>query len=129
MFARIIDLLLICVAIAGAVWTYQIKHEAESSANRIKSVQAQIAAQNRKIVLLEADWAIETAPGRLEGLAGRFEDQLELRRMESSQIATRDELPRLRQAPSARDGETWAARNDNTITGSIGELIEREGGR
>lgn len=129
MIARLTDIFLVAVAIAGAVWTYQIKHEAELSAKRIASVKAQIAAQNRKIVLLEADWAIETSPERLEGVAKRFEEQLGLRPMKSSQIVSRYELPQLREAPSEEEGETWAGKNDETVTGSIGELIEREAGR
>lgn len=129
MIARLTDVVLVGVAIAGAVWTYQIKHEAELSAKRISSVKAQIAAQNRKIVLLEADWAIETAPDRLEAVARRFEKQLGLRPMESSQIATRYELPELREAPTEEESETWAGKNDETVTGSIGELIEKENGR
>ncbi len=129
MIVRKLDVALIAVAIAGAVWTYQIKHEAELSAKRIASVKAQIAAQNRKIVLLEADWAIETSPARLEEIAKRFEKQLALRPMESMQIIDRYELPELREAPSEEEAETWAGKNDETVTGGIESLIERNDGR
>ena len=129
MIVRIVDLTLVAVAIAGAVWTYQIKHEAELSAKRIASVKTQIAAQNRKIVLLEADWAIETSPERLDEIARRFEKQLALRPMESTQIIERHELPLLREAPTPEEGETWAERNDETVTGGIEALIEKENGR
>ncbi len=129
MIVRKLDVTLIAVAIAGAVWTYQIKHEAELSAKRIAGVKAQIAAQNRKIVLLEADWAIETSPARLEKIAKRFEEQLALRPMESTQIITRYELPELHQVPTAEDAETWAGKNDETVTGGIDALIEQSDGR
>ena len=64
--------------------------------NTLASIETQIAAQNRKIVLLEADWAIETSPERLESFARRFQKQLALRPMESTQIIERHELPQLR---------------------------------
>lgn len=124
---RYLDGVLVLVAVAGAVWTYQIKHETESSARRIKSLKVQIAAQNRKIDLLEADWAIETGPARLESLATRFADQLGLQHMQSSQIATIEELPEIRQQPTSEETETFADNNDGTVTGSIGDLLNREG--
>lgn len=123
---RVVDALLVAAAIAGAVWTYQIKHEAELSAKRIKTLKSQIQAQNRKIDLLQADWAIETSPARLEMLSNRFETQLGLRAMESSQIATIDELPDIRETPLPEEIETLAETNDGTLTGSITDLIERE---
>ena len=129
MIVRKLDIALVAVAIAGAVWTYQIKHEAELSAKRIASMKAQIAAQNRKIVLLEADWAIETSPARLEEIARRFEAQLTLKPLESTQIIERHELPNLREAPTEEEGETWAEKNDETATGSIEALIEESDGR
>ena len=129
MIERTIDIALVAVAIAGAVWTYQIKHEAELSAKRIASIKTQIAAQNRKIVLLEADWAIETSPKRLSEVSKRFEKQLALRPMESMQIIELHELPQLREAPTDEEVETWAGKNDETATGGIEALIEKENGR
>jgi len=129
MIVRIVDLALVAVAIAGAVWTYQIKHEAELSAKHTASIKTQIAAQNRKIVLLEADWAIETSPERLRAVSKRFQKQLALRPMESTQIIERHELPQLRDSPTDEEVETWAGKNDETATGGIEALIEKENGR
>ena len=93
---RITDAVLLAGAIAGAIYTFQIKHEAEMSAKQLATLKAQIAAQQRKISLLQADWALETAPARLEALSEQFSDQLMVRPMESSQIIELDELPDLR---------------------------------
>ena len=67
---RIFDIMLLLAAIAGAVYTFQIKHEAEQAAKKLATLRAQIAAQDRKSDLLEADWALETSPARLEEIAG-----------------------------------------------------------
>ena len=45
---RITDAVLLGVAIAGAIYTFQIKHEAEMSAKQLATLKAQIAAQQRQ---------------------------------------------------------------------------------
>lgn len=123
---RIVDTILVAAAIGGAMWTYQIKHEAELSAKRIASVRSQIIAQDRKIALLEADWAIATDPSRLEKLAETFEAELSLRPIESSQIVSESELPAFRVDRDGEDDEIFAGEKDQITTGGIGALIKRE---
>ena len=59
---RLTDIILVFIVVAGAAWTYQIKYEAKNSADRPRDLNAKIAQQNEKIVLLQADWAIMTGP-------------------------------------------------------------------
>ena len=126
---RITDAVLLIGAVASAIYTFQIKHEAELAAKDLATLKAQIAAQERKIALLEADWALETGPGRLEVIANQFVDQLMLRPMESSQIIERHELPGIRPEPEieddTREADNGENDNSNLLTGSIGDLIER----
>ncbi|MEP0943716.1 MAG: hypothetical protein ABJH63_13840 [Rhizobiaceae bacterium] len=126
---RITDAVLLIGAVAGAIYTFQIKHEAELSAKQMATLKAQIAAQQRKIALLEADWALETGPGRLEVIAKKFVDQLALRPLESSQIIERHELPDIRPEPVIEDDTREAENNEQgdskLLTGGIGDLIER----
>ncbi len=124
---RIFDIALLGLAVAGAVYTYQIKHEAELSAKRIRSLQAQISAQDRKIILLDADWALATNPTRLKVIAEQYNKQLSLSRMESSQIVDLNELPGLRQDRELDVEETYAGKNGDIITGGIDALLERDG--
>lgn len=120
--------MLLGVAVAGAVWTYQIKHEAELSAKHINNLNAQVAAQNRKISLLEADWAIGISPARLERIAAQFAPQLQLIPMSSSQIVDRAELPGLRVDREETDEEVYAGRDGDIVTGGISGLIEKKRG-
>lgn len=122
---RITDILLISAVVAGAVWTYEIKHQSEQSAKTLANLRTQLNSQNTKIGLLEADWAIMTNPTRLERIARDFSEQLLLRPMESSQIILLDELPPLRQVEE--DLQTPTASNSEidteSITGGIGALV------
>jgi len=117
---RLTDMALIAVAVGGAIWTYQIKHEAELSAKRLNDLRAQIQAQNDKIVLLEADWAIFTSPDYLEPIAKRYETQLGLKQMESTQIVTARELPPVRLKPVQEEMIAEGEGIDTTLTGGIG---------
>ena len=123
---RVRDLLLIAAVAGGAVWTYQTKHRAELSAERIEELKRQTAAEQARIRLLEADWAIATSPDRLEELAERFSEQLGLEPMQSHQIVTPQELPPLREREKPLTDDTYAGEPDSMTTGSIGDLIARE---
>ena len=90
-------------------------------------MRAQISAQERKIALLEADWALETSPARLEAIARQFESQLELKPLDPQQIVDTTELPALRTERNGPDDETYAESEGRIVTGGIGGLIEREG--
>lgn len=125
---RIVDTVLVAAAISGAIWTYQIKHEADQSAKRIASLHSQIKAQNRKIALLEADWAIDISPARLEKVAEKFKEQLGLRALASSQIVELSELPGFRVDRDAPSEEIYANESDDIVTGGIDAIIERESG-
>lgn len=122
---RITDIALLTAAVAGAIYTFQIKHDAELSAKKLATLKAQVAAQHRKIALLEADWALETGPARLERISIRHFDQLNLRAMESTQIIDHSELPDLRPDPVVDVDERLAGDDANLTTGGIGELIEK----
>ena len=126
---RVTDGILVIAAIAGAVWTYQIKHEAELSARKLSDLRSKIAAQENKITLLEADWAIMTSPSRLEKLAEKFKEDLQLAPLQSTQIVTLDELPDVRPAPDIEQIQVDADPStpdvaeaneiDETVTGSV----------
>ena len=122
---RITDAVLLGIAVAGAIYTFQIKHEAELAAKQLATLKAQIAAQQRKISLLEADWALETGPARLAAIALQFSDQLKMRPLESSQIINLSELPEFRPAPEPDVDERQAGQDAKLTTGSIGDLIEK----
>ncbi|NKB51821.1 MAG: hypothetical protein GKR97_06295 [Rhizobiaceae bacterium] len=122
---RITDAILLGVAVAGAIYTFQIKHEAELSAKELRTLKAQIGAQKRKISLLQADWALETGPSRLEAIAAQFSDQLMLKPMEAFQIIDPSELPDIRPKVEIDVDTRQAGEGEELTTGGIGDLIQK----
>lgn len=106
---RLIDVILVLAVIFGAVWTFQIKHDAELTARELAQINRQISDQRNKIALLKADWEILTGPARLERVAGIFAGRLDLVPLEPSQIISLDELPPLRAEPDFDSEETTAS--------------------
>jgi len=126
--ARITDILLIVAVIVGALWTYQIKHVSELSAREIASLHKQIIAQNNKITLLQADWAIMTSPNRLEKVVKMFGEELGLIRLEPAQIIKMHELPPVRPVETEEHINVDVQDIDRKITtGGIADLIKSGG--
>ncbi len=123
--SRLTDALFIAAAIGGAVWTYQIKHEADISAKALNSLRAQIRAEDRKMTLLEADWAIATAPDRLRAVVAAHGDQLNLETLDTNQLSTLDDLPPMRPVPEIDEVQADAGGEDRLTTGSIADLLKR----
>ena len=113
---RIFDVLCIIAIVAGAVWTYQVKRQAEASQKEITRLTVAIAVEKERFMFLQADWAYLTSPARLEKLVERFAEPLELRPMEASQVVRIEDLP-----PPMPKPESMLADNGdaNLTTGSV----------
>lgn len=123
---RLTDAILVLAVIVGAFWTFQIKHEAEQSAKRLADLRQQIDAQENKIILLQADRAILTGPGRLEVIADTFKEELGLADMLSTQIVKLSELPPLRPKEDNEVIQVEADSIDDLITtGGIKKSIPK----
>lgn len=119
------DVVLTGLMIAAAIWTFQIKHEAEISSDKVANLLRQIDREKDKIDLLQADWAVLTQPKHLQSVAGKFAGELRLQQLEVDQIITLENLPPLRQQDDPAFDPIGAlargAASDDVITGSIGE--------
>ncbi|WP_341760349.1 cell division protein FtsL [Candidatus Endowatersipora endosymbiont of Watersipora subatra] len=89
---RVTHILMMGSVLIVTIWTYGIKHESKQSAKTLVRLRGELAKQNTKISLLEADWAIMTNPDRLEKIAKKFQSQLQLQAIQSNQIIQLDEL-------------------------------------
>ncbi len=123
--SRLTDALFIAAAIGGAVWTYQIKHDADIAAKALASLHKQIRAEDRKMTLLEADWAIVTAPDRLRAVVAAHGDQLALELLDTNQLATLDDLPPRRPVPEVEEVLANGEVDRGLATGSIADLLKR----
>ena len=114
------DIVLTGLMIAAAVWTFQIKHEAELSADKVAKLQGEVNREKDKIDLLEADWAVLTQPRHLQSVAEKFVDELHLQQLKVDQIITPDELPPLRNVDDPIGALARGAAADDIVTGSVG---------
>ena len=114
------DIVLTGLMIAAAVWTFQIKHEAELSSDKVADLQHKIDRENDKIDLLEADWAVLTQPNHLQNVAKKFANELPLQQLEVDQIITPNDLPPLRQVEDPIGALARGETADEIVTGSIG---------
>lgn len=115
------DAVLTLLMIAAAVWTFQIKHEAELSSGKVAGLLGQIEREKDKIDLLEADWAVLTQPRHLQNVVEKFAGELHLQQLEIDQIITLNDLPPIRQVEDPIGVLARGGGSDELVTGSVGE--------
>lgn len=93
MIYRLFNLFVVLAMIGAAVVTYNLKHEAESAANRVSRLHSAIAKEREAIALLKAEWSVLSQPGRLQQLVARYGDYFKLEPFAAAQVATLDEIP------------------------------------
>lgn len=127
---RTLNLVLIGLLVAGAGWTFIVKHNAEEAHERVDGLERQIANEREEIDLLRADWALLSSPTRLEQLVARYNDELGLKNLDATQLVGFDQLPAMKQIISipVQDGSDMREANndpnskvstDRIFTGSI----------
>ena len=90
---RTTDIVLICVMIAAAAFTYKTKHDAEGLLSEVRRIERQIQFEKDTMIVLRADWSVLTQPARLQKLAEIYKEQLGLELLEPTQIGSIAELP------------------------------------
>lgn len=83
------------IVLAGlaALGVFQIKFRAESIADRVAKAERRLAEEKEMVSLLRAEWSYLIQPGRIQALAERHYQQLQLQPLEAGQIGTLDSLP------------------------------------
>lgn len=90
---RVFNIALLMVVAGVAAWTYQVKHEADKKLALIRQLERDISRERETIELLRADWAHLSNPGRLQGLAETYAEELQLEPVTTDQIIDLSELP------------------------------------
>ncbi len=118
---RSIDVLMVGALIAGAAWTFKVKHDAQGEAAHLARLETRIRLENEAIDILKADWSLLTSPDRLERLAERYKGQLALEPASPRQIVTLDDVPLRQEALPPIDDERVDAPSPDrqTMTGSV----------
>ncbi len=105
---RTIDIVMIAMLIAGAGYTFKVKHDAEQAVARVESLETRIRLEREAIDILKADWSLLTSPDRLEALIARHREELGLEPISPRQIVTLDKIPQKQPDLMPIDGEGMA---------------------
>lgn len=117
---RASDIVLIAVMLSAAAVTYRIKDRAEGEVTHIAKLRQQIRLEKDQLDVLKADWSLMTQPARLQRLAERYNEQLQLAPVEASQIAVITNLPIDMEVPGDDPiGAIASNGRDSTITGAV----------
>lgn len=85
--------LVIAVMIGGAMFTYEAKEEAVTTAERVSDLRHQVSQERIAISLLKAEWSELTQPGRLQALIERYPEVLDLGNFGIDRMVTIRDLP------------------------------------
>jgi hypothetical protein len=91
---RVFNVVLLCLMIATAVITYDLKHTAEVMAHRVSRLHNNIGEEREGIALLKTEWSMLSQPARLQALIEKYKDHFKLEPFSTSQVATLDEIPK-----------------------------------
>jgi hypothetical protein len=91
---RPFTLITMLLAAGSGAYLFAVKHRAQTLDDQLAGVNQKILLDAQRITVLQAQWALETDPTRLSGLARQFSP---LQPMKPAQLVTlaalRDELP------------------------------------
>ncbi len=134
---RTLDIVMIGALIAGAGWTFKVKHDAEQAVARVETLETRIRLEREAIEILKADWSLLTSPERLEALIERYKDELMLDHAQPRQIVTFDKIPEKQPeilppldgpidggGEAGGSGRADAQTDPGAITGSITKPVE-----
>lgn len=129
---RPLDILFIGLLLAGAAFTYKIKHDSEAAIERVVKLERKIKKEQELIDILKADWALQVSPKRLEILVEKYRDELKLEILKSENIGGLEQVPVKILIPKILPDTSIAdlIDPDRTIsTGSVGAARSSEGAR
>jgi len=120
---RFLNLCVLALLIAAAVYVYEIKFESTLRGERVAKMRGDIQRERDAIAALRAEWSTLENPARIQGLARRH---LRLRPPDSAQYDSLDRLPERPPSivqPSAADAIADKIEDLNPVTGSIPALM------
>ena len=107
---RIANAVLLVAMIAGATVTYDMKYDAERSAEGVARLKADIAGEKDSIRTLTAEWAFLNQPSRLEAVVEEHADYFALQPFSPDQLVSIDDVP-FRKASGPSPAGSGAATN------------------
>ncbi len=79
--------------VAAAAWAYHVNYKTAEALDRVRALEARIAAERERLRVLEVEWARLTAPERLMRLLVAQDEALKLRPLRAEQFGEVAEIP------------------------------------
>lgn len=102
---RVVDVVFLALAIGGAAYVYNVKHEAEEAHDLRRSLERDIAVMTRDVSLLEADLAALEQPARLQNLVATLPQSFNLEPIAARHYMRIADIPFRADAPEPVDEE------------------------
>jgi hypothetical protein len=90
---RVVDVVCLVAAIAGAAYVYNVKHEAEIANDERRGLEREIGALSRDVGLLEADLAALEQPARLQAVVSNLPNVFALEPITSAHYVRLADIP------------------------------------
>ncbi|MEM1287790.1 MAG: hypothetical protein AAGH60_05530 [Pseudomonadota bacterium] len=116
---RLLDVAIVSLAVAGAAYVYDVKHQAEQLVDERAKLERGVDVLSKDVSLLEADLAALESPGRLQALVGQVGGSSSLGAVRSGHYISLADIP-------FREVETDAVASTESlldVTGSIGPQV------
>lgn len=91
--SRYTNIILAVGVLAAAAAVYDMKHDAERSAEHVAALQREIEQEREKLQLLKAEWSLLNDPSRLQRLVERYNEHLSLEPLSVEQITRIEDVP------------------------------------
>lgn len=90
---RVVDALFLALAIGGAAYVFDVKHQAEEAHDTRRGLEREISELSRDVSLLEADLAALEQPARLQGLVASLPEAFDLEPIAARHYVRLSDIP------------------------------------
>lgn len=121
---RVVDGLFLALAIGGAAYVYNVKHEAEEAHDTRRSLEHEISSLSRDVSLLEADLAALEQPARLQGLVASLPEAFNLEPIAARHYVRISDIPFRQDEIEEVQPEALGTLADQGVVSDINALIQ-----
>lgn len=90
---RWLQIFSVAVVAVAAIAVFQLKYRAEAVSERVAALQEKVDKEQEAINLLRAEWSFLIQPSRLQALATRHQERLQLQPVDPEQVISLDAVP------------------------------------
>lgn len=121
---RVVDGLFLALAIGGAAYVYDVKHQAEEAQDLRRGLEHEISGLSRDVNLLEADLAALAQPARLQDLVASLPEAFDLEPIAARHYVRLSDIPFRDDEIEAPRPEALGSLADQGVVSDLDTLIQ-----